>query len=265
MAERKPAFWAVLPARVRYDPELRPNAKLLYAEITAMADATGYCWASNAYLAELFAISPRTVRELVQSLERKGYLSVEVIRDPGTNAVVERRIWVDRPAIVEGPEATPSGENPPYPSGENPPYPSGENPPDPSGENPPLEQSKDMNIPPIVPQRGRRTKGPKKPKAAPDWKPDRFAAFWDYYPRGESKQAAIRAWDNLKPDDDLLTVMGRALAIQKASKMWQDGIGIPYASTWLNQRRWTEVDLNPGPGGPPEGPQPLRGEGVRYL
>lgn len=47
--------------------------------------------------------------------------------------------------------------------------------------------------------------------------------------------------------------MGRALAIQKASKMWQDGIGIPYASTWLNQRRWTEVDLNPGPGGPPEG------------
>ena len=110
MAERKPAFWAVLPARVRYDPELRPNAKLLYAEITAMADATGYCWASNAYLAELFAISPRTVRELVQSLERKGYLSVEVIRDPCNNAVVERRIWVDRPAIVEEPQVTPSGE-----------------------------------------------------------------------------------------------------------------------------------------------------------
>lgn len=257
MAERKPAYWAVLPARVRYDPELRPNAKLLYAEITAMADATGYCWASNAYLAELFAISPRTVRELVQSLERKGYLSVEVIRDPGNNAVVERRIWVDRPAIVEEPEATPSGENPPYPSGENPP--------DPSGENPPLEQSKDRNIPPIVPQRGRRTKGPKKPKAAPDWKPDRFAAFWDYYPRGESKQAAIRAWDNLKPDDDLLAVMGRALEIQKASKMWQDGVGIPYASTWLNQRRWEEVVLSPDSGGPPAGPQPLRGEGVRYL
>lgn len=245
MAERKPAFWAVLPARVRYDPELRPNAKLLYAEITAMADATGYCWASNAYLAELFAISPRTVRELVQSLERKGYLSVEVIRDPGNNAVVERRIWVDRPAIAEEPADTPSGENPPYPSGENPP--------DPSGENPPLEQSKYINIPPIVPQRGRRTKGSKKPKAAPDWKPDRFAAFWDYYPRGESKQAAIRAWDNLKPDDDLLTVMGRALAIQKASKMWQDGIGIPYASTWLNQRRWEEVVLSPDSGGPPDG------------
>ena len=141
MAERKPAFWAVLPARVRYDPELRPNAKLLYAEITAMADATGYCWASNAYLAELFAISPRTVRELVQSLERKGYLSVEVIRDPGNNAVVERRIWVDRPTIVEEP-ATPSGENPP------------------------LEQSKDMNIPPIVPT-GEARQGPQKAKSRP--------------------------------------------------------------------------------------------------
>ena len=34
---RKPGYWAVLPARVRYDEELRPNAKLIYAEITALA------------------------------------------------------------------------------------------------------------------------------------------------------------------------------------------------------------------------------------
>ena len=229
MAERKPAFWAILPARVRYDPELRPNAKLLYAEITAMADATGYCWASNAYLAELFAISPRTVRELVQSLECKGYISVEVIRDPGNNAVVERRIWVDRPAIPEEPADTPSGENPPYPSGEN----------------PPLEQSKDMNIPPIVPQRGRRTEGPKKPKTAPDWEPERFARFWAYYPRGEAKQAAIRAWDKLRPSPALIDTMAAALQRQMQRKDWREGIGIPYASTWLNGRRW-EDEMRPG-------------------
>ena len=38
---RRPGYWAVLPATVRYDKTLRPNAKLLYAEITALADANG--------------------------------------------------------------------------------------------------------------------------------------------------------------------------------------------------------------------------------
>lgn len=56
--ERRPGYWAVLPAKVRYDKTLRPNAKLLYAEITALADARGYCWATNGYLAELFEIAP---------------------------------------------------------------------------------------------------------------------------------------------------------------------------------------------------------------
>ena len=38
----------------------------------------------------------------------------------------------------------------------------------------------------------------REPKAAPDWKPERFARFWESYPRGEDKQAAIREWDKLQ-------------------------------------------------------------------
>lgn len=92
------------------------------------------------------------------------------------------------------------------------------------------------NIPPIVPHKRARREAKKKP----DWKPDRFADFWQAYPRGESKQAAINAWDRLKPDDELLEEMARGLMRQLKSKMWQVGIGIPYASTWLNQRRWED-------------------------
>lgn len=83
------------------------------------------------------------------------------------------------------------------------------------------------------------------PKDAPDWKPERFARFWDYYPRGESKQAAIRAWDKLQPSDALIDEMAAALMRQMASESWQDGVGIPYASTWLNNRRWTDVSKAP--------------------
>ena len=111
--------------------------------------------------------------------------------------------------------------------------------------------SKDLsNTPPIVPQRGRARKEPKK---APDWKPDRFAAFWEYYPRGESKQAAIAAWDKLRPDDELIATMGKALKRQKQTETWQRGVGIPYASTYLNQRRWEdEVKDEVQPNGPEE-------------
>ena len=41
------------------------------------------------------------------------------------------------------------------------------------------------------------------------------------YPVKKSKQAAIRAWDSLRPDDRLLAVMGHALQRQLASPEWQ--------------------------------------------
>lgn len=82
----------------------------------------------------------------------------------------------------------------------------------------------------------------REPKSAPDWKPERFEGFWRLYPLKKSKQAAIRAWDALRPDDRLLAVMGRALQRQMAGEDWQRGFGIPYPATWLNNRRWEDED-----------------------
>ena len=99
------------------------------------------------------------------------------------------------------------------------------------------------NIPPIIPPQGegapkrKRRGGAKK---APDWEPERFAGFWALYPRGEKKQAAIQAWDSLRPSGEVIDTMARALKRQVASEEWQRGVGIPYASTYLNQRRWED-------------------------
>ena len=114
----------------------------------------------------------------------------------------------------------------------------------------------------------RRRKQSNGPKKAPDWKPECFAAFWAAYPRGESKQAAIRAWDKLQPDEKLLVEMARGLQRALASESWQKGIGIPYASTWLNNRRW-EDEAKPLPGGggpaPHEGGRVMEEEGTYLL
>ena len=106
--ERKPGYWAVIPAKVRYDKELPPNAKLLYGEIQALANSEGYCWSSKEYFATLYGLSTRTVSSFVSKLAQKNYITVEILRDEKTNEILERRIWVDGPSKI--PDPPPTGE-----------------------------------------------------------------------------------------------------------------------------------------------------------
>lgn len=92
----KPGFDAVIPASVRYDKALRPNAKLLYGEIRAMASREGYCWASNRYFAQLYGLTEKTISELIRDLAREGHIWTEVLRQADTNQVAQRRIWVSQ-------------------------------------------------------------------------------------------------------------------------------------------------------------------------
>lgn len=75
------SYYAIIPANVRYDKELNGNAKLLYGEITALANSQGYCWATNGYFAELYQVSERTITRMIASLESKGYINSIVIKD----------------------------------------------------------------------------------------------------------------------------------------------------------------------------------------
>ena len=107
----------------------------------------------------------------------------------------------------------------------------------------PEQIKKDLNNPPYSPPKGDDAEEPRKrrSKTTPEWKPERFEGFWAYYPRGENRMGAVRAWDKLKPDDALIETIGRALQVLKASPAWRDGVGIPYASTFLNGRRWEDA------------------------
>ena len=103
-------------------------------------------------------------------------------------------------------------------------------------------ETKAYNNPPYSPPKGDGEEPRKRrSKTTPVWKPERFEGFWAYYPRGENRMGAVRAWDRLKPDDALIETIGRALQVLKASPAWRDGVGIPYASTFLNGRRWEDA------------------------
>ena len=55
--ENKIGYYAVIPATILFDKELKPNEKLLYAVITALSNKEGYCYASNTYLGERTVIN----------------------------------------------------------------------------------------------------------------------------------------------------------------------------------------------------------------
>ena len=89
--EEKPSYYAIIPANVRYDNDLPPMAKLLYGEITCLTQKNGFCWATNAYFAELYGMSKDRISRLIGILEKKGYISVHVERNE-KNEVVKRYI-----------------------------------------------------------------------------------------------------------------------------------------------------------------------------
>jgi hypothetical protein len=74
----KPNFYAIIPASVRYDTDLSSSEKLFYAEITAMSNERGYCWATNSYFAELFDVSKNTITRWVASLKSKNHVKVSL-------------------------------------------------------------------------------------------------------------------------------------------------------------------------------------------
>ena len=87
-----PTFFATIPAAVRYDKGLKPAEKLLFAEISALTNVTGYCYASNAYFETLFDASTRTVQGWLKNLQARGFISITQIGGGPGEPRAERRI-----------------------------------------------------------------------------------------------------------------------------------------------------------------------------
>lgn len=71
---------------------------------------------------------------------------------------------------------------------------------------------------------------------------ERFDRFWEAYPRKTGKGNARKLFAKLKPSEELLEKMLKAIEAAKQSPQWQRDGGqyIPYPATWLNQERWED-------------------------
>lgn len=86
-----PSYFGVITADVRYDPDLTGDEKILYAEITALSNKYGYCYATNDYFAKLFSVTDVTVSRRLKKLKAGGYIRI-VYKRNGT-VVTNRKIY----------------------------------------------------------------------------------------------------------------------------------------------------------------------------
>ena len=93
--EEKPNYYAIIPAEVRYDKQLKPNEKLLYGEITSLATKTGECWASNNYFADLYEVEPETISRWIKDLKDRGYITTRIDYKEGTKEIEKRAIIIE--------------------------------------------------------------------------------------------------------------------------------------------------------------------------
>lgn len=69
---------------------------------------------------------------------------------------------------------------------------------------------------------------------------DRFAKFYEAYPKKKSRAKAEKAFAKLDPDEQLLTAMIAGIERAKKSESWQDPQFIPYPASWLGAQGWLD-------------------------
>ena len=202
----KKGYYAIIPANVRYDESLTPNAKLLYGEITALCNEKGYCWATNGYFEELYNVSKVSISKWIGSLKDAGYVSIEMEQDRGTKQILNRYIRLLNGGIKEK-----------------------LNTPQRKVKDPIKEKFKDNNT---VNTTSNITVN----------NIDHFESFWSVYPRKVGKAQARKAWDKLKLNDDTVKMIAENIALRIKYGEWSDAnkTFIPHAATYLNNARWED-------------------------
>jgi hypothetical protein len=84
------SYFAIIPTIILERKDIKPNCKLLYAEISSLTKKNGECWATNNYLAEMLGLSETSITELLIILKKKNLVIVELRKDEeGTHRIIK--------------------------------------------------------------------------------------------------------------------------------------------------------------------------------
>lgn len=207
--EEKKSYYAIIPANIRYDKDLTPNAKLLYGEITALCNERGYCWSENSYFAELYGVSNTSISKWINLLVQKGYLSSEITYINGTKQIDKRYLRIVAYPIEEK-------------------------------LNTPIEENfKGNNT--YVNNTSNNTDSKKKYKRKSEDYEAEFEEIWSIYPRKEAKAVGLKHFISARKNGTSLETIKQGLdryieycRVNKVEKKY-----IKNGGNWFKEQLWT--------------------------
>lgn len=199
------SYYAIIPANVRYDENLTPNAKLLYGEITALCNERGYCWASNSYFAKLYKVSNTSISLWIKQLKDNGYIEVQQNYKQGTKEILNRYLSILKGGIEE------------------------------ILNTPPQENLKDNNT--LINNTINNTYNKEKPEKQKSDYSDSFNIFYKLYNHPVNKQPAFKEWKKI--DTELHQKIYNHVREYRSRGQ---GVDFPLApNNYLKNKRWTEM------------------------
>lgn len=90
-----PNYYAIIPASVRYNNDLKATEKLMYGEISALSNKDGICYATNSYFAGLYNVEKETISRWIAHLKELGFVNLKIEYKPGTKEIIKRIIEIN--------------------------------------------------------------------------------------------------------------------------------------------------------------------------
>ena len=238
MTEKRNFRGVWIPADIWLNKDLTLQEKVMLIEIDSLQDEVRGCYKSNSGFAEFFGLSVSRISRIISSLEEKGYIRVEQIRQG--RSIVERRIFIIT-NLSKPPKATSENDTDKVLQKQHDPIAETTRTLLPKRHEPYCGNDKESNTYKGNTVEEKQTgDSPLTPRAEkPQEITSRFERFYSAYPRKQNRAAAERAFKKLNPDDELLETMITAIENQKKSESWSNGY-VPHPSTWINGRRWED-------------------------
>ncbi|WP_407346344.1 helix-turn-helix domain-containing protein [Lactococcus petauri] len=87
-------YYVVIPQEVLHDNRLTPLARLIYGELSALANINGYAWISNGKLAKKYKTSTSTIIRSLGKLKELNYIRTVVHYKENSKEVERREIFI---------------------------------------------------------------------------------------------------------------------------------------------------------------------------
>ncbi|QDP54503.1 MAG: hypothetical protein Unbinned5336contig1001_35 [Prokaryotic dsDNA virus sp.] len=99
--------YVIIPGSILRDENLSMMQRMLYAKLLGLDNDKG-CYASNQYLADCLGVSKHTVSRAISDLEKKGYISTEIVYKKNSKEVDYRGIsCISHTPLINMREGTP--------------------------------------------------------------------------------------------------------------------------------------------------------------